>query len=120
MRRYSIRYGPGSSIIPPGYGTELSVLWDNANGGKTANQVCSSTSTSSSNSSNNNNTTILYPWYPQAWPHVLAHELASLQSLVQQQFPVALKRQERHLKEMKPYRKRLARQQNRPTLAGNK
>jgi Phytanoyl-CoA dioxygenase (PhyH) len=116
LRRYSIRYGPGSSVIPPGYGTELSVLWDDNNGGKTANQVVCS------NHEKKNTTTIVYyyPWYPQAWPNVLwDSELASLESLVQHQFPVALQRQERHVKEMKPHRKRLARQHNRPTLAGN-
>lgn len=31
-RRYSIRYGPGSSEIPKGWGTEISVLWDEKNG----------------------------------------------------------------------------------------
>jgi hypothetical protein len=31
-RRYSIRYGPGHSVIPPGWGTEMSVLWDKENG----------------------------------------------------------------------------------------
>eukprot|EP00978_Attheya_sp_CCMP212_P016871 scaffold44529_cov39-Attheya_sp.AAC.2 len=37
-RRYSLRYGPGSSVIPPGFGTEPSVLWNDENGGRTANQ----------------------------------------------------------------------------------
>lgn len=31
-RRYSIRYGPGHSKIPKGWGTEMSVLWDSKNG----------------------------------------------------------------------------------------
>lgn len=31
-RRYSIRYGPGSSKIPRGWGTEISVMWDQQNG----------------------------------------------------------------------------------------
>jgi Phytanoyl-CoA dioxygenase (PhyH) len=125
LRRYSIRYGPGSSVIPPGYGTELSVLYDDANGGKTANQVCSSRRVDNVNDKDNitttmNTTVVVYPWYPQAWPSVLfEHELSHLQSLVQHQFPIALQQQERHLKEMQPHRKRLARQHNRPTLAGN-
>ena len=38
-RRYSIRYGPGTSIIPPGYGTEPSVISDIKNGGRTADDV---------------------------------------------------------------------------------
>ena len=31
-RRYSVRYGPGYSTIPKGWGTEFSVLWDSNNG----------------------------------------------------------------------------------------
>ena len=38
-RRYSIRYGPGTSIIPPGYGTETSVISEEKNGGRSADQV---------------------------------------------------------------------------------
>ena len=37
-RRYSIRYGPGSSEIPRGWGTEVSVLWDEQNGKLRINQ----------------------------------------------------------------------------------
>jgi len=38
-RRYSIRYGPGTSIIPPGYGTEPSVISEKMNGGRSADHV---------------------------------------------------------------------------------
>lgn len=38
-RRYSIRYGPGTSIIPPGYGIEPSVISKESNGGRSADQV---------------------------------------------------------------------------------
>ena len=38
-RRYSIRYGPGTSIIPPGYGTEPSVLSEERNAGRSADHV---------------------------------------------------------------------------------
>ena len=38
-RRYSIRYGPGTSIIPPGYGSEPSVLSDERNGGRSADDI---------------------------------------------------------------------------------
>lgn len=38
-RRYSIRYGPGNSIIPPGFGSEPSVLSEVKNGGRTADDV---------------------------------------------------------------------------------
>lgn len=65
-RRYSIRYGPGSSTIPKGYGTELSVLWDEQNGGRTADQVAAKDA----------------PWYPQAWPETLELERQRLQEIV--------------------------------------
>ena len=35
-RRYSIRYGPGYSEIPKGFGMEPSVLWNEKNAGRTA------------------------------------------------------------------------------------
>ena len=50
-RRYSIRYGPGSSVIPPGFGMEPSVLWDEQNGGRTADEVAQMDAA----------------WYPMAW-----------------------------------------------------
>jgi Phytanoyl-CoA dioxygenase (PhyH) len=62
-RRYSVRYGPGSSRIPRGYGTEFSVLWDAANGGRTADEVAEHDA----------------PWYPQAWPPALETERAQLE-----------------------------------------
>jgi hypothetical protein len=95
-RRYSIRYAPGSAVIPPGYGTELSVLWDAANGGRTANDVCR----------------LDGPWYPQVWPKVSTSELAGLSSLVQEKLPVATQRRIAREKEMKPLVRHLAKQQS--------
>ena len=91
-RRYSIRYSPGDATIPPGYGTELSVLWDDANGGRSANEVCR----------------IDGPWYPQAWPSALASEVAGLADLVENKMPVAEERRAARKQEMKPYLKQLA------------
>ena len=90
-RRLSLRYGPGSSIIPQGYGTELSVLWDNSNGGKRADQVDG-------------------PWYPKVWPETCANELSEIKSLVEDKIPVAERLRDLRLREMLPYRKMKNRQ----------
>lgn len=108
-RRYSIRYGSGSStIIPPGYGTEYSVLYNPKNGGKTANEVC-----------DNDN----IPWYPIAWTsnnhnnHIKEHQKVILQhefhNIVHDQFPIVEKLANERRNEMKPYLQRLASQQQR-------
>jgi len=56
FKRYSIRYAPGSSRIPPGYGVELSVLHDETNANKTLDTIVEKSGS---------------PWYPKVWPHVL-------------------------------------------------
>jgi ectoine hydroxylase-related dioxygenase (phytanoyl-CoA dioxygenase family) len=92
-RRHSIRYGSGSAVIHPGYGTELSVLWDEQNGGRTADEV----------------SRLDGPWYPQAWPTASERELQELQGLVENKMPVAEQRRTERKKEMKPFLKKLAR-----------
>eukprot|EP00978_Attheya_sp_CCMP212_P008899 scaffold20987_cov26-Attheya_sp.AAC.1 len=94
-RRYSLRYGPGSSVIPPGFGTEPSVLWNDANGGRTANQVSQ----------------LDGPWYPQAVPTPLDSELKDLQELMSHKMPIAETRKSERLKEMQPYLKQIAQRQ---------
>ena len=84
-RRYSIRYGSGDSIIPPGYGTELSVLWNEENGGRTADEVCNRDG----------------PWYPQAWPLPLEKESQEVLDLLQNKMPSADKRRLSRQKEIK-------------------
>lgn len=69
--RYSIRYGPGSSRIPRGYGVEWSVLWNKENGGRTADEVCR----------------LDAAWYPKAWPLAVDDELASLQDTIHERLP---------------------------------
>ena len=54
FRRYSIRYAPGTSVVPPGYGVELSVLHDGGNANRTLDEISEG-----------------HPWYPKVWPHVL-------------------------------------------------
>jgi Phytanoyl-CoA dioxygenase (PhyH) len=95
-RRYSVRYGPGSSVIPPGYGTELSVLWDPSNGGRTADEVCASDG----------------PWYPAVWPGVLESERAALPGLVRDKLPVAAQRRKARESEMAPLVRQIARERS--------
>jgi hypothetical protein len=98
VRRYSIRYGPGDeTIIPPGYGTELSVLWDPSNGGQSADMIAQRDG----------------PWYPKAWPHrndlpTLANDLVAL---VQEKIPTALERRKERIEEMRPFLRQIAKQE---------
>lgn len=112
-RRYSVRYGPGSlSIIPPGYGTELSVLWDETNGGRTADEVSERDGM----------------WYPLAWPNNLkeiSDETTTVEGedeeelilihgfddLIYNKIPIAEKIAIQRRKEMKLYLKHMAKQQ---------
>lgn len=94
-RRYSIRYNLGSAVIPPGYGIEPSVLWDESNGGRTADEVCRRDG----------------PWYPQAWPEMLASEREELASFVTDKLAIANKRRTARKQEMRPFLKRFAREQ---------
>lgn len=96
FRRYSIRYNAGDAIIPPGYGTELSVLSDKDNGGKTADEVVVESG----------------PWYPRASPWDL-DELAQLAILRREKLPVALSLQKARKEEMRPYQRQLAGKLNR-------
>jgi Phytanoyl-CoA dioxygenase (PhyH) len=103
-RRYSIRYGLGSStIIPPGFGTELSVLFNESNGGLSANSVCQMDG----------------PWYPQAYPPMSRHGIEwyhhQFQTLLQDKLPIALRRQISRKQEMK---KQMAKNEHRLATIG--
>lgn len=98
-RRYSLRYGPGSSTIPPGYGTEPSVLWDDENGGRTADDV----------------SRLDGPWYPKAWPTADPIELDAIPLLVKEKMPRAYERQAERKREMKPFLKQLGEQKHQTT-----
>lgn len=93
-RRYSIRYAPGSAIIPPGFSTEYSVLWNQENAGRTADEVVK----------------LDGPWYPRVWPSVNDDEVAQLQSLADEKLSVAERERESKLKEMAPIIKRKVQQ----------
>lgn len=93
FRRYSVRYNLGSAVVPKGYGVEPSVLWDDSNGGKTADQVCQNDG----------------PWYPKAWPPPTTDDLSDLEPLKSEKFPVAEQRRMQRIKEMKPYLQNLGR-----------
>jgi hypothetical protein len=109
-RRYSIRYGPGDSEIPKGWGTEISVLWDEKNGtlpmmhtiavcfdkrknspsirliaGLTADEVASQDA----------------PWYPKAWPAVSEEELKQIETIVER-MPTVTKKFEARRKQLRP------------------
>jgi hypothetical protein len=93
-RRYSIRYGPGWSEIPRGFGTEPSVLWDERNGGRTADEVAS----------------LDAPWYPQAWPNVIPDELKQLRTIAEERLPKTTEIANARKKQMRPRRNRHSRQ----------
>lgn len=94
-RRYSVRFVPGSAIIPPGYGTELSVLYDERNGNRTADKVSELDS----------------PWYPQVFPSASTKELQDLNDLIVNKIPIAQERKIARQKEMQPFLKEAAAKQ---------
>lgn len=55
FRRYSIRYSPGTARVPPGYGFELSALYNPVNANSTLDEIVAKDG----------------PFYPKVWPHVL-------------------------------------------------
>ena len=96
FRRYSIRYAPGSAIIPPGFSTELSVLWNHENAGRTADQVADHDG----------------PWYPKVWPAADGAEIANLPLLAQEKLLIAEERRQARMKEMAPLIKNKVKQNN--------
>lgn len=94
-RRYSLRYGPGTSEIPRGYGTEPSVLWDVQNGGRTADQVA----------------VVDAPWYPQAWPPAPNTQKKQLEEIATERLPKVLKQADVRRQQMRHTRRVAARQQ---------
>jgi len=89
-RRYSIRYGPGSSIIPPGYGTEPSVISDDNNGGRTADDVAH----------------LDAAWYPQVWPTFEQNEIEQMKMLAMERLPEAVEKSEQRKRVIRPRRTR--------------
>jgi len=103
-RRYSIRYGPGSSIVIKGWGTEPSVLWNKNNAGKTADEV-----------SENDG-----PWYPRSWPGISCNEIEGIGELVEKRFAVVEERKKERMKAMKMHLKELKEEEReKRTLAYN-
>lgn len=71
LKRYSVRYATGSSSLPGGFMTEMSVLAsDGQNLGKTLNDVKGD-------------------WYPQCWPEAEAGVDARIDSLNNNEMPIA-------------------------------
>jgi len=98
-RRYSVRYAPGTAQLPQGYGSELSIMWDSKNAGKSLDDVVQNDG----------------PWYPKCWPRVSGYEMKQLPKLVGEKLPFAMERQKERLKEMRPYLDDIAQQQRRAT-----
>jgi hypothetical protein len=95
-RRYSVRYAPGTATIPPGYGTELSVLSNPDNGGRTADKV----------------STVDGPWYPQVWPAVLDEERRGTPDLVRDKFPAAMALRKARESELAPLVRQISRERS--------
>jgi hypothetical protein len=72
-RRYSVRYSPSSAELPRGYGTELSILSNGENEGRTLQEVAERDG----------------PWYPQCFPEVSPNEMNHLAELVETRLVVA-------------------------------
>jgi hypothetical protein len=89
-KRYSIRYSPGSAIIPPGYGVEPSVISNPDNGGRTADAVSEEDA----------------PWYPKVWPEVDMTELQRMEVLSQDRFPAAVAKADDRRRVIRPRRSR--------------
>lgn len=101
--RYSVRIGPGSSVIPPGYGTEPAVLYREDHGAQTANQVSGT-----------------WPWYPQVWPTAVDSELQAWHEFCTSIYPQAVELQNTRKQELKPHLQRLAQRQQVHPQAGNR
>eukprot|EP00934_Nitzschia_sp_Nitz4_P006015 Nitzschia sp. Nitz4//scaffold126_size65214//206//3751//NITZ4_006144-RA/size65214-augustus-gene-0.60-mRNA-1//1//CDS//3329534653//6005//frame0 len=95
-RRYTLRYGPGSSVIPPGYGTEPSVVWDSNNGGRTADEVAYHDAA----------------WYPKAWPSMDAAEVDQIRDIALQRLPFLRPEMEARRKQMRNTRMAASRTSN--------
>ena len=101
FKRYSIRYAPGSARTPKGYGTELSILFDEKNSGKALDLITD------------------IPWYPRVFPMVDNTEIAAIPDLVKKKIPIAETLLKQRLKEMKPFIASLGRRQARNMLHSN-
>lgn len=74
------------------------MLWNEANGGRTADEVAERDG----------------PWYPLCYPSPSDNEMQQLGSLINEKIPVAQERLKARKQEMKPYLTELGKRQKRP------
>lgn len=78
------------------FGTELSILWNEENQGRTLDEVGKYDG----------------PWFPKCWPHgVNSNELNDIQILMKTKLPIAEARRKDRMTEMKPFLQQLGKQQ---------
>ena len=87
------------------YGTELSILWDENNQGRTLNAVAEEDG----------------PWYPKCWPFSVSdEEQRDIQELMKEKLPIAEKRRKEQVNEMKPLLRQIGQQQHNQQKANAK
>eukprot|EP00816_Leptocylindrus_hargravesii_P001935 CAMPEP_0196814004 /NCGR_PEP_ID=MMETSP1362-20130617/40762_1 /TAXON_ID=163516 /ORGANISM="Leptocylindrus danicus, Strain CCMP1856" /LENGTH=488 /DNA_ID=CAMNT_0042190481 /DNA_START=218 /DNA_END=1684 /DNA_ORIENTATION=- len=87
LKRYSIRYAPGTAVSPKGFGTEFSILWNEENAGKTLDDISSTGS----------------PWYPKVFPSVDLDEMKLLPNFMGDKFEMIENRLKQRKREMQPF-----------------
>jgi ectoine hydroxylase-related dioxygenase (phytanoyl-CoA dioxygenase family) len=98
-RRYSVRYSPSDAILPEGFGTEPSKLYDDENKG-TLEDIMNRGDA----------------WYPKCWPNVEDKELDNILNELPAKIAVAEKRQKEVMKEMRPYLQTIGKHMSRNRL----
>lgn len=73
LKRYTIRYDTGSTRLQKGYSTQLSIMYDAENSGKSLDDISQRSG----------------PFFPRAFPDADPTELSQLSDLIENKFPVA-------------------------------
>lgn len=73
LKRYTIRYDKGTTLVQKGYSTHLSIMYDGENSGKSLDEISQRSG----------------PFFPQAFPNADPTELCQFQDLIEHKLPVA-------------------------------